>query len=115
MLRVYDLGTPTVAPAWAMLRQDAAGDALARKPGLANTLMTQVFEQSLQRAPDAGELASFGPAFNHAPDLNALVYQIVSSAEARTLIVQGWYTTFLNRTGEAAGVSQWLGYLGQRA
>jgi hypothetical protein len=112
-LDIWDLGSSSLMPPWSGLRQDAFNNAVARPDAEVRGLTTDLFRGLLGRDPSTAELNSYVAQMLHAPSLKPFVQGIVSSQEARTRLINGWYQAYLGRPAEPAGVANWISALVQ--
>jgi hypothetical protein len=110
-LDVWDLGSSTLTPPWSQMRQDAFSNAITRPAPTLRALTVDLFHGLLGRDPSAGELDSFVAQMAHAPSLKPVVQGIVSSQEARTRLISGWYQDYLGRPAEPGGIANWISVL----
>jgi len=76
----------------------------------------QVYEVLLVRAPDAGGLTTWTTALAGGTSRSTVAYDIATSNEYRTDIVEGYYQHYLHRAADPGGLSTWVAALssGQR-
>jgi outer membrane protein assembly factor BamB len=102
---MFDLDASTLAPPWAMLRQNSNNDAVVRPDSLPSgisdmTLITSIYNGALGRGPTSGELAGGLQAARHAPSLRPVIAGIITSPAARDVQITTWYLTYLGRAPE---------------
>ena len=110
--RLYDVAASTKAPEWTAARGDAFGNAVRRSPAFVDGTLTKLASYLGRTGPGVAALVGdWRATFRTAPNLFAASSGIVVSIEGRTNEIQGWYQRNLDRTAEAGGVANWLGFL----
>jgi len=113
-LDVYNLGTSTLTPPWPQLRKTASADVVVRSESYVTSLITDLYNNALGRAPGASDLATWVPIFQTAETLaggSGPIYQIVASYEARSIQITSWYATYLGRAVDPSGLTGWENFL----
>jgi hypothetical protein len=112
-LEVFNLDPSSLAPPWGQLRQDGFANAVSRSTSVSTNLITQLFTNAESINPSASQIASELAAFTRAPSLRQPILSMDGSTAARTLVIQGAYTTFLGRQVDQFGLNAWLNFLAQ--
>lgn len=111
LLRVYDLATTTLAPAWAQQRGDETGVALTRSSTGVEALGATIYQFTLNRLPSIEEAAAWLDHYTHSPNLLPIIENLLGSVDARALQINSWYLKYLHRNGESTGLQGWQNYL----
>jgi hypothetical protein len=115
-LQFFNLGTSDIAVQGGQLRQEANGDGFVRSSIADTSLIKNLYQGALHRGASAGEISNIWlPLFAIAPSLQPLISAIVTSTEARSDEINGWYTLYLNRPADPGGLRNWLGALASGA
>lgn len=73
--------------------------------------LSAVYEDLLGRAPDPGGLASWESALAAGVSDGQVAYDIATSPEYRSRLVQNDYEVFLGRAADSGGLATWVGLL----
>jgi uncharacterized protein (TIGR03118 family) len=82
-----------------------------RGGGTNSGFLTALYQDALNRAPDAGGQAFFLAQLNGGATTAQVAAQIFASTEYQQNLVKGWYQTFLRRTADPMGLSFFVGLL----
>jgi hypothetical protein len=74
----------------------------------ATSFVTGLYQNLLNRSPDAGGLAGWVAAINNGMSNQAVATAIWQSQEHRTDEVTSYYQTFLGRSPDSAGLAAWV-------
>src|SRR5262249_25405646 len=110
-IEVFNLDPTNLAPPWAMFRQDASGNAVARPTNSVAPLITKLYQNVLLRNPTASELNYWVGGFSRAQSLRPWIYAVTGSYEARGIQINDWYQKDLHRQAEAGGMAGWQAFL----
>jgi len=113
-LRLFDLPATAAAPAWTAARGNAAANGVARPAAFATDYATALAAYLGRDAAGAAALArDYRDGFRAAQNLTPLTQAVVGSVEGRSREIRSWYTRYLDRAADQAGVNSWLGVLNQ--
>jgi hypothetical protein len=73
--------------------------------------VTQIYFDLLNRAPDAGGLATWTNFLNAGGSRDLVVRAFVNSAEYKTVVVRGLYQKYLRRDADPGGLNAFVGFL----
>src|SRR4051794_11457922 len=73
--------------------------------------LDEVFNAVLHREIDQGSLDSYFPRFQAGLSLTQAALEVLHSVEYRTLLIQGYYNTFLHRSAGPSDLALWLSQL----
>jgi|GEM_PF-5980652 len=65
----------------------------------------------LDRAPDAAGQSSWLAALSQGTSRTQVAYDIATSNEYRTDLVNGWYQSYLGRSADPGGIATWVGQM----
>ncbi len=87
------------------------GNILDVAGGANGHFLTQLYLDLLQRPPDTGGFNGFNTQLAGGASRTVVAQEFVSSAEYRTLLVQGYFSRFLQRPADPAGLNAQLSFL----
>jgi hypothetical protein len=111
-LELFNLGTSSLTPPWGQFRQDAYARVITGSVSYDTNLIDLLYQGALGRSPSQNELNNIWlPVFERAQELQPDMSGIVASREARTLQIDTWYSSYLGRAADQAGLVTWLSAL----
>jgi hypothetical protein len=76
-----------------------------------NAFICQVYVDLLGGTPNSRTIGRWAPMLQAGTSRAQVAYDILTSAEYRTNLVQSYYQTYLGRAADPEGLAQWLGKL----
>ncbi len=111
-VRFFDVDASTKSPEWKSARGDAAGNVVRKSTTFADAYITNLATYLGRTGAGSTSLVNdWRQTFRTSAGLYDPSASIIISNEGRSTEIRSWYTKYLDRPAEQAGVNGWLTYL----
>jgi FG-GAP-like repeat/Domain of unknown function (DUF4214) len=111
-IRFFNIAASTKTPEWTAARGDAAHNVIRKTASFADAYITKLATYLGRTGGGITSLVNdWRQTFRTSPGMYDPSAGIIISNEGRSAEIRSWYTKYLDRSAEQAGVDGWLTYL----